>query len=152
MPIESLEQFETTLPQVVTPVANYVMSVQTGNLVYTSGVLPMKEGKLQFEGPMGTLLYTIEDGQEASRLCLINVLSVLKEKLGSLSRIKQVVKLTGYVSSLPAFTQQPAVINGASDLLVEVFGDAGRHARAAVGVAALPLNATVELDLLVEVE
>jgi enamine deaminase RidA (YjgF/YER057c/UK114 family) len=149
--IESLEAFEATLSPVVQPIGSYVTAVQTGNLVYTSGALPMKDGILQHYGDVGSFLMTVEEGQAAARLCCMNLLSVLKDKLGTLSRVEQVVKLTGYVNSAPCFTEQAKVVNGASDLLAEVFGERGRHARTSIGVSALPLDASVELDLIVQV-
>lgn len=149
--MDNLEAFEQTLPPVTKPIASYVTAVQTGNLVYTSGALPIQDGVVLYTGTVGSFLVSIERGSEAARLCCMNLLSVLKDKIGSLSRVEQVVKLTGYVSSTPRFTDQAKVINGASDLLVEVFGERGRHARTSVGVAALPLDASVELDLIVQV-
>lgn len=147
----SLAEFEQTLPAVSKPLASYVMAVQTGNLVYTSGILPTENGALKYTGEAGGFLVTAEDANAAARLCCLNALAVLKDHLGSLSRIEQVVKLTGYVNSAATFTQHPQVVNGASDLLLEVLGEKGRHARAAVGVASLPLDATVEVELIVQV-
>lgn len=146
-----LQALEATLPPAPRPVGSYVTAVQVGSLVFTSGVLPMEAGGLRYEGAVGGLSNTLEDGRAAARLCALNALSVLKDHLGSLSRIKRVVKLTGFVCSAPAFYEQPAVINGASDFLVEVFGEAGRHARSAVGVSNLPMDASVEIELIVEV-
>jgi enamine deaminase RidA (YjgF/YER057c/UK114 family) len=150
-PTESLEAFEATLPPAVQPIASYVSAVQTGNMIYTSGALPIQDGVVQHRGDVGSFLMTVEEGQAAARLCCINLLSVLKDKLGTLKRVEQVVKLTGYVNSAPTFTDQAKVVNGASDLLAEVFGEKGRHARTSIGVAALPLDASVELDLIVQV-
>lgn len=147
----TLHAFEATLPDVPTPVANYVPWVLVGDLLYTSGMLPMKDGQLLYTGQLVDDA-AVAKGQEAAKLACMNSLSAAKAALGSLDRVKQVVKLTGYVSSAAAFTDQPLVINGASDLLVEVFGDAGRHARAAVGVASLPKNASVEVDLIIQVK
>lgn len=147
----TLSELEQMLPPAPQPVGSYVPVVRTGNLLFTSGVLPMKDGELVCAGAVGSYTVTVEDGQEAARLCILNALSIVRAELGDLSRVARIVKLTGYVSSSPTFTAQPAVINGASDLLVRFFGENGRHARAAVGVAALPLNASVELDLVVEV-
>jgi enamine deaminase RidA (YjgF/YER057c/UK114 family) len=142
---------EDLLPPPPQPVGSYVPAVKTGNLIYTSGVLPIEGGKLLATGAVGTYTVTVEAGRKAARQCALNALSILKAELGSLKKIRRIVKLTGYVNSAPSFSQQPAVINGASDLLVEFFGDAGKHARAAVGVSSLPMNASVELDLIVEV-
>lgn len=139
------------LPSAPNPVGNYIPVVQSGNLVYTSGMIPLRDGRLMYEGQVGGIAVSLKDGQEAARLCLLNALSALKAHLGGLDRIKRVIKLTGYVSSAPAFYEQSKVINAASDLLVELFGEAGRHVRSAVGVANLPLNAPVELELVVEV-
>ena len=147
----TLQSFETTLPAVPAPVANYVPWVQVGNLLYTSGILPMRDGQLAYTGQL-TDEASITKGHDAAHLACLNALSVVKAALGSLTRVERVVKLTGFVSSNPAFTDQPLVLNGASDLLVEVFGDAGRHARSAVGVAALPKNASVELELIVQIK
>ncbi len=149
--IESLESFEATLPPVVQPLGSYVTAVQAGDLVFTSGALPLVDGVLKHKGAVGNYAVTIEYGHEAARICCINLLAVLKEKLGSLRRVEEVVKLTVYVNSTPSFTQQAQVVNGASDLLAEVFGERGRHARTSIGVAALPLDASVEIDLIVKV-
>jgi enamine deaminase RidA (YjgF/YER057c/UK114 family) len=149
---QDLAAFEASLPPAPKPVASYVPSVQVGDLVFTSGMLPMAQGAVtstgQFGSPSGP---DLDAGKAAAELCLKNALAVVRDQVGSLSNIKQVVKLTVYVSSSPDFTQQPQVANGASDLLVQVFGEAGKHARAAVGVASLPLGASVELDLVVQV-
>ncbi len=151
MDTDKLEAFEKELPPVVTPLASYVTAVQTGNLIYTSGVLPIEEGKVIYTGAVGSFVVPVSVGQEAARLACMNLLSVLKDKLGTLKRVEQIVKLTGYVNSVSYFTEHPAVINGASDLLLEVFGDRGRHARAAIGVASLPRDASVELEVIVQV-
>jgi enamine deaminase RidA (YjgF/YER057c/UK114 family) len=146
------EAFEAALPQPVAPVGSYVPWVQSGNLIYTSGALPMRDGVLMTPGAVGGYDVLVAQGQLAAKQCAINTLAVLKQALGSLRHIKQVVKLTGYVQSAQGFYKQPLVINGASDLLVALFGpDIGKHARSAVGVYALPLNAPVEIDLVVEV-
>ena len=150
---KSLAEWEALLPEAPKPVGSYVPCKTLGNTVFTSGALPMKDGKLAFVGRIGGGgSLTIEAGQEAARLCILNALSILKGELGSLSRIKSVVKLVGFVMGTADFYAQPAVINGASDLLVAILGEAvGRHARSAVGVANLPLEAPVELELIVEV-
>lgn len=146
-----LESIGIRIPQAPKPVANYVPAVRTGDLLFTSGVLPMREGRLVFSGRLGKDL-TIEQGQEAARQALLNALAVMRQELESLNRVGRVVKLTGYVASAPGFTDQPLVLNGASDLLVAVFDDAGRHARVAVGVSELPLGAPVEIELIVQVK
>lgn len=149
--IDSLEAFEATLPPVTQPIASYVTAVQTGNLLFTSGVLPIKDGEVLYRGDVGSFLVSVDEGREAARLCCLNALSILKDRLGTLKRVEQVVKLTVYVNSSPRFTQQAQVANGASDLLGEVFGERGRHARSAVGVSALPLDASAELEMIVQV-
>jgi L-ascorbate metabolism protein UlaG (beta-lactamase superfamily)/enamine deaminase RidA (YjgF/YER057c/UK114 family) len=140
-----------TLPQPPSPVANYVNGVQTGNLVFLAGKGPRRADGSEISGKLGRDL-TIEQGYEAARLTAINQLAVLKAMLGDLSRVRRVVKVLGMVNSDPEFTQQPAVINGFSDLIVEAFGDRGRHARAAVGMASLPRGQAVEIQLVVEVD
>ncbi|MDX2085448.1 MAG: RidA family protein [Candidatus Melainabacteria bacterium] len=146
----SLAAWNDLLPEPPAPVASYVPATMAGNLLYTAGCLPSRNGQVLYEGAMGGFAIPLEHGQKAARLCAINCLSIIKANLGHLGRVKQVVKVTGYVSSVASFTDQPKVLNGASDFLVQVFGEpVGRHARAAVGVVALPLNASVEVDLVV---
>jgi enamine deaminase RidA (YjgF/YER057c/UK114 family) len=149
-PEERLEQLGVTLPAPAVPVAAYVPCVRTGNLVYVSGQLPLVDGNPSHLGRLGADVGP-EEGAAAARRCAVNVLAALKAELGELSRVRRVVKVTVFVASEPAATEQPKVANGASELLGEVFGEAGRHARAAVGVAALPLGVPVELDAIVEV-
>jgi len=144
-----LHALGVTLPAVVPPVAAYVPAVRTGNLVYTSGQLPMVGGELPAVGKVGAQV-TAEQGKELARVCALNALAAIDALVG-LDNIVRVVKVVGFVASMPDFTGQPGVINGASELLGEVFGDAGQHARSAVGVAALPLDAPVEVELVVEV-
>jgi enamine deaminase RidA (YjgF/YER057c/UK114 family) len=146
---QRLRELGVELPAAPKPVANYVPAVRTGRLLFLSGVLPMREGRLSCTGKLGKEL-TVEQGAEAARLALLNALAIVKGELGSLDRVAKVVRMTGHVASAEGFAQQPAVINGASDLLVALFGDQGRHARVAVGAAELPLNAPVELDLIIE--
>ena len=138
------------LPSPPVPVANYVPVRQVGNLVFTAGQTPTRDGILSISGKLGREL-TIEQGQEASATAVLNCLAALKQHLGSLDRIVSVVSLTGYVASAEGFGDQPAVINGASLVLEQAFGDRGRHARAAVGVAELPGLAPVEIAMIVEV-
>ncbi|HEU4668251.1 MAG TPA: RidA family protein [Arthrobacter sp.] len=138
------------LPSPPVPVANYVPIRQVGNLVFTAGQTPTRDGVLTISGKLGREL-TIEQGQEASATAVLNCLAALKQHLGSLDRIVSVVSLTGYVASAEGFGDQPAVINGASLVLEQAFGDKGRHARAAVGVAELPGLAPVEIAMIVEV-
>lgn len=144
-----LEEFEKKLPHPPAPVANYVSAVSTNSLVFTSGILPFVGEELQHKGKLGKDL-TVEQGQEAAYLCLLNALSILKKELGSLKKIQRIVKMVVYVQSCEAFIQHPRIANGASEALIEIFGERGRHARAAVGVNSLPLNAAVEIELICE--
>ena len=138
-----------TLPEPVAAVANYVPTLISGNLLYVSGQISVgPEGP--FKGRLGTDL-DIEDGQNAARLCCLNILAQAKAALGSLDRIGQVIRLTGYVNAAPDFVDHPKVINGASDLMVEVLGERGRHTRAAVGVSGLPLGVAVEIDAIIAI-
>ncbi|GAA0480013.1 putative endoribonuclease [Paractinoplanes deccanensis] len=143
-----LAELGLTLPTVVPPLASYVPAVQSGNYVYVSGQLPLVEGKLPYEGKVGAEV-TPEQGTELARYCALNALAAVEALVG-LGRVGKIVKLTGFVASAPGFTGQPAVVNGASNLFGEVFGEQGRHARSAVGVAELPLNAPVEVEVIVE--
>lgn len=140
-----------TLPPSVMPAANYVPYTISGNLVYVSGTLPMKDGKPQDIGKLGKE-FTIEQGQQTARLCTLNILGHLKAACGGdLSRVRKVVRMGIFVASAPGFTDQPKVANGASDLMVELFGEAGKHARFAVGVAELPFGVSVEVDATFEI-
>jgi enamine deaminase RidA (YjgF/YER057c/UK114 family) len=145
-----LAELGFALPDVVAPLAAYVPAVRTGNLVYTAGQLPMRDGQLAGTGKLGAEV-TIEDGQALARLCALNALAAVHWLVG-LDSLTRVVKVVGFVASAPGFSGQPAVVNGASGLLGEVFGAAGAHARSAVGVSELPLDAPVEVELIVEVE
>ena len=145
-----LAELGLALPEVVPPLAAYVPAVQTGDFVYTSGQLPMVAGKLALTGKVGAEV-TAEEAKEQAKICAINALAAVKSVIGDLDRIERVVKVVGFVASAPDFTGQPGVVNGASDLLAQVFGDKGAHARSAVGVAELPLDAPVEVELIVEV-
>lgn len=138
------------LPSPPKPVASYIPAVRSGDLLFLSGVLPFHDGKLTLTGKLGREL-TTNQGSEAARTAVLNALAIARQELGTLDGIKKVVRMVGHVASAEGFVQQPTVINGASDLLVQIFGDAGRHARVAVGAAELPLNAPVELDLILEV-
>ena len=146
---ERLAALGITLPTVVPPVAAYIPAVVSGNLVYTSGQLPMVEGVLPATGKLGAEV-SAERGKELARQCALNALAAVGSVIGSLDRITRIVKVVGFVASDPAFTGQPGVINGASEVLGEIFGDAGVHARSAVGVAVLPLDSPVEVELIVE--
>ena len=148
-PSAQLAQLGLTLPAVVPPVAAYVPAVQSGPFVYTSGQLPMAEGELRQVGKVGAQV-TAEQGKDLARTCALNALAAIDALVG-IDSVVRVVKVVGFVASAPDFTGQPGVINGASELLGQVFGDAGRHARSAVGVAVLPLDAPVEVELVVEV-
>jgi len=144
-PEAKLASLGLTLPQPPAPVASYVPTVRVGHLVFVSGQVPLRDGGLPRTGAIGASL-TQEEGMEEARFCAINVLAHLRGVTGSLDDIERIVKLTVFVSSAPGFRAQPTVANGASDLMVEVFGNAGRHARAAVGVNELPLGAPVEVE------
>lgn len=139
------------LPAVSPPVANYVRSVRTGNLLFVSGHGPSRDGTYHHSGKLGRDV-TVEDGYKAAQLVCLNCLASAKEALGDLDNVKRVVKLLGMVNSAPDFGQQPEVINGCSDLLVQLYGDAGRHARSAVGMGALPRGISVEIEMILEVE
>jgi len=138
------------LPPAPKAVANYVPAVRTGNLVFLAGQGPLADGKPTITGKVGAEV-SEEDAYKAARATILNSLSALRAEIGSLDKVKRIVKLTGWVNSAPGFTRQPWVINGASDLLVEIFGEAGRHARSAVGANELPLNIPVEIEMIVEV-
>jgi enamine deaminase RidA (YjgF/YER057c/UK114 family) len=148
-PEERLAELGLEVPEVATPVAAYIPAVRSGNHVFTSGQLPIRAGELMATGLVGSEV-TAEEAYACARQCALNAIAAVKSQVGDLSGVKRVVKVVGFVASAPGFTGQPGVVNGASDLLGEVFGDAGRHARSAVGVAALPLGAPVEVELLVE--
>ena len=150
-PEAQLKKLGIELPTPGNPVANYVNAVTTGNLVFLAGKGPRKADGTYITGRVGEDL-TVEQGYEAARLTAINQLAVLKAHLGDLSRVKRVVKVLGMVNCPPGFGDQPEVINGFSDLMVEVFGEKGKHARAAVGMAALPRNIAVEIEMIVEIE
>ncbi|WP_037602001.1 RidA family protein [Streptacidiphilus rugosus] len=145
-----LAELGLTLPEVVPPLAAYVPAVQTGEFVYTSGQLPMVAGKLGLTGKVGAEV-TAEEAKEQAKICAINALAAVKSVIGDLDRIERVVKVVGFVASAPDFTGQPGVVNGASEFLGEVLGEAGVHARSAVGVAVLPLDAPVEVEIQVRV-
>jgi len=150
-PEAQLKRLEIALPTPSVPVANYVRTVRTGNLVFTSGHGPVDSDGNLVKGKLGETL-TVEEGYQAAKLTAIALLASLKQELGDLSRVRRVVKVTGMVNSDPAFADQSKVINGCSDLLVEVFGERGRHARAAVGMASLPMGMAVEIEMVVEID
>ena len=149
-PEEKLKELDIELPDAPSPLGSYIAFVRTGNLVFLSGILPLRGGKLLRRGRVGENI-SLEEAMEDAKTVTINALSILKSNLGGLNKIKRCVKITGYVSSAPDFTEQPKVLNAASDLIFEVFGEAGRHARSAVGVNVLPLNSTVEIEFIFEV-
>jgi enamine deaminase RidA (YjgF/YER057c/UK114 family) len=145
-----LKELHIELPPPPQPLAIYVPAVLAGNILYLSGVLPMQDGQLVFSGKLGRDL-TVAQGMEAARLALLNALAIAKQALGTLDRVTRVVKVVGHVASAEGFVQQSQVLNGASDLLVEIFGEAGRHARVAVGAAELPRGAPVEIEVIFSV-
>lgn len=149
-PEERVVELGLELPAVVRPAGSYVPTVRTGSLVYTAGQVPLKDGELLARGKVGAEV-SPEQGAELAKVCALNVIAALKAEVGELSRVVRIVKVVGFVASAPDFYGQPQVINGASDLFAAVFGDAGAHARSAVGAAALPLNSPVEVEAIVEV-
>jgi len=148
---ERLKQSGIELPQPQKPVANYVNAVRSGNLIFLAGKGPTKPDGTNITGKVGKEL-TVQQGYEAARLTAINQLAVLKAELGSLNKVRRIVKVLGMVNCAEGFTDQPKVINGYSDLMVEIFGEKGKHARSAVGMYALPMNIAVEVEMIVEVE
>jgi enamine deaminase RidA (YjgF/YER057c/UK114 family) len=147
---QKLAELGLELPNVATPAGAYVPAVITGNLVFTAGQIPLVDGVMMATGKVGNEI-SPEFAKEIAQRCALNALAAIKSVLGDLSRVKRVVKVVGFVASTPEFTGQPGVLNGASELLGKVFGDAGLHARSAVGVASLPLDAPVEVELIVEI-
>jgi len=148
---DRLDALGLELPEVATPAGAYVSALVSGNLVFTAGQIPLVDGKLMATGKVGSEI-DVDYAREIARRCALNAIAAVKSVIGDLDRVKRVVKVVGFVSSEPSFTQQPQVINGASELLEQVFGEAGIHARSAVGVAVLPLDAPVEVELIVEFE
>ena len=147
---QRLTELGISLPEPIAPVANYVPYVVSGNLIFVSGQVPLADGKVQMTGLVGAGL-TVEQGQEAARLCAVNLIAQAKAACGGdLARISRVVKLTGFVACPADFTDHPNVVNGASDIMVEVFGEVGKHARAAVGMSSLPLGVPVEVEAIFE--
>ncbi|MBN1301710.1 MAG: RidA family protein [Melioribacteraceae bacterium] len=144
-----IKELGYSVPEAPMPLAAYVPAVSTGRMVYTAGQLPVVDGKLMYSGKAGQDL-SLENAQEAAKICALNCLSVIKSQIGDLENIVRIVKLTVFVNSSAGFSDQPKVANGASEFLVQVFGDAGKHARSAVGVNELPLNAAVEIEMIVE--
>ncbi|MQA93855.1 MAG: RidA family protein [Streptosporangiales bacterium] len=149
-PEERIAELGLVLPEVVPPVAAYLPAVRTGSYVYTAGQVPLVEGKLPAKGKVGAEV-SPEEAKELARICALNAIAAVKSEVGELSAVVRIVKVVAFVASDPGFTGQPQVANGASELLGEVFGDNGKHARSAVGVAALPIDAPVEVELVAEV-
>lgn len=145
---EKINQLGFTLPAAPKALASYVPAVKSGDLVFTAGQLPIKDGKLVFKGKLGKELNE-GDGNKAAQLCALNCLSVIKNEIGTLDNIDRIIKLTVFVSSYEGFINHPQVANGASDLIKDIFGENGKHVRSAVGVAELPLNAPVEIEMIV---
>lgn len=148
---ETLKALGYAVPKAAIPLANYAPGIVDGNMLYVSGQLPTEEGKLKYGGRLGDEC-GLEDGREAAKICALNGLGVIKALVGDLDRVDKIVKITGFVNSSADFTDQPKVVNGASDLLGQVFGQAGVHARSAVGVASLPLGACCEVELIVRIK
>jgi len=146
-----VQELGLTIPTPAKPLAAYVPAVRTGNLVFVSGQLPSRDGQLLYKGLLGRDV-TAEQGYEAARACAINCLGAVKALVGSLDNIMRIVKVTGFVAATPEFTDHPKVVNGASELMQQVFGEQGAHARAAVGMASLPLGVPVEVEMIVEVK
>ncbi len=148
---ERLKTLGLKIPEPPKPIAAYIPAVKVGNMVYTSGQLPIVDGVLKYRGKVGTNINE-EDAYEAAKICCLNCLSVIKGQVDSLDDIERIVKITGYVNSSPGFIKQSKVINGASDLLDEIFNESGEHARVAIGVCELPIDAPVEIEMLVQIK
>ena len=149
-PEERLQELGLSVPEVAKPVAAYIPALRSGNHVFTSGQLPMRDGSLMLTGKVGGEV-TEEEAVECARQCALNAIAAVRAEVGELSNVKRIVKVVAFVASTPDFTGQPGVANGASELFGQVFGEAGQHARSAVGVPVLPLDAPVEVELVVEV-
>lgn len=146
-----VKEMGLTIPEVAKPVAAYVPAIRVGDYVYTSGQIPFVQGKLAYAGKVGRDL-PLEQGYEAAKVCALNCLAAIKSVIGSLDNIDQIVKIVGFVNSAEGFVDQPKVVNGASELIGNVFGKQGEHTRSAVGVAELPLNAAVEVEMIIRVK
>ncbi len=147
---EKIKSLGINLPIPPSPAGSYIPVVKSGNLLYVSGQIPMEDGKVAFTGKVSDT--NIETAQKSARICAINILAQLKKELGDLEKISKIVRISGFVNSVPEFTQQPKVINAASDLFYEIFGECGKHSRIAVGVSSLPLNSMTEIDAIVEMK
>ena len=145
---EKLKSLEITLPNPPTPAGSYIPAIKTGNLLFISGQIPMEDGKVLFTGKVTE--GNLETAQKSAKMCAVNLLAQIKRELGSLDKVTRIVRLSGFVNSDPEFYQHPKVINAASDLFFEIFGDKGKHSRIAVGVACLPLNSMTEIDAIIE--
>jgi enamine deaminase RidA (YjgF/YER057c/UK114 family) len=148
---EKIKELGYTLPEIANPLAAYIPAIRAGEFVYTSGQVPLVGGELKYAGKVGTDL-TLEEGQKAAVICALNGLSAIKGVVGDLNKIEQIIKVTVFVSSANGFTDQPKVANGASELLGNIFGDAGIHTRSAVGVSELPINSAVEIEMIVKLK
>ena len=146
---EKLKSLGITLPTPPKPAGSYIPVVTSGNLVFVSGQIPMQDGKVSYTGKVPTER-TIEDAQNAAKICAVNILAQIKANLGSLDRISKIVRVSGFVNSTGDFAEHPKIINAASDLFFEIFGEKAKHSRIAVGVSSLPLNSTVEIDMIAE--
>lgn len=147
---QKLQELGLLLPEIAKPVAAYVPAVRAGNMVYTSGQIPLVKGEVKYKGKLGRE-FSVADGFEAAKICALNCLAAAKSLIGDLDRIEKVVKVVGFVNSEAGFTDQPKVINGASELLANIFGAVGEHARSAVGVAELPLGVAVEIEMIFQI-
>lgn len=145
---EKLKTLGVTLPNPPTPAGSYVPAIKTGNLLFISGQIPMEDGKVIFTGKVTN--ENIETAKKSAKMCAINLLAQMKRELGSLDKVTKIVRISGFINSDPEFYEHPKIINEASDLFFEIFGDKGKHSRIAVGVACLPLNAMTEIDAIVE--
>ena len=148
---EKLKEIGIELPEPPNPAGSYIPVVISKNIAYVSGKIPIKSGEVSFTGKV-PVEQSIENAQNAAKLCIINALAQLKSQLGSLDNISKILRVSGFVNSTPNFSEHPQVINAASDLLYQIFGDAGKHTRIAIGVNSLPLNSTVEIDMIVEIK
>jgi enamine deaminase RidA (YjgF/YER057c/UK114 family) len=149
-PEDKIKELGIELPEAPTPLGSYIPALRTGNLVFLSGILPLRRGKLIKQGKVGKDL-SLDEAKEEAKAATINALSVLKASIGNLDKVERCIKITGYVASDPDFVEQPKALNAASDLLFEIFGDKGKHARSTVGVNVLPLNAPLEIDFIFQV-
>ena len=146
---EKIKELGIELPTPPTPAGSYIPVVKTGNLLFISGQIPMENGKVVFSGKVSD--NNLDVAQKSARMCAINILAQIKKEIGELDKVSKIIRLSGFVNSSPEFTQHPKVINAASDLIFEIFGDKGRHSRIAVGVASLPLGSMTEIDAIIEI-